>query len=319
MAVPSILSVTPTEGISTGGNLVEILGTNFRPQPDPPPTGPSDPLPRTVAVTFGADLADDVRVQEDGRLSCLAPRFLGEPEAVPALINVTVENLDDNGVPIAGESVTTADAYTYRRPELVEESDLQRLVRELTRELKRHVLLNVAITTQTDFDSDMADQLNIADLSELPALVLVGPRLTGNRFYSVNRLDEQIAGIELWSRRRSPHTVDLEFGVFGVSDHTTELLNLMPALVRYMRDTPDISMLRDPAAPEEGRVKWEMDFTPGGEPNVTTSPNESNVRTFAGTLVIKGFDIERAGGVEVERGRTLFAGDELPEVNMEGL
>jgi hypothetical protein len=43
-----------------------------------------------------------------------------------------------------------------------------------------------------------------------------------------------------------------------------------------------------------------MDFTPDGDLKVTSQPNESNVRSFSGRFVVRGFDLEDLAGVADE-------------------
>lgn len=98
-------------------------------------------------------------------------------------------------------------------------------------------------------------------------------------------------------RRRVPYTVDLGFTLAGVADHTTELLNLMAATELFFHRNKYLEMDRDPESPLAGRVRYEMDFTPDGDLRVTSQPNESNVRSFSGSFVVRGFDLEDLAGV----------------------
>jgi len=78
------------------------------------------------------------------------------------------------------------------------------------------------------------------------------------------------------------------------------------ALYRKGREESDFI---DPANPAAGRVRYELDLTPGGDLKVTSQPNESNVRSFSGAFVIRGFDLEDLAGVPddavIERGVTV--------------
>jgi hypothetical protein len=91
--------------------------------------------------------------------------------------------------------------------------------------------------------------------------------------------------------------VDLGFTLVGVADHTTELLNLMAATGLYFHRHKYLEMERDPMNPGAGRVRYEMDVTPDGDLRVTSQPNESNIRSFSGSFVVRGFDLEDLGGV----------------------
>jgi hypothetical protein len=305
MAVPSITSVTPSSGPTGGSLLVEIAGTGFR-LPDPPPaTGPAPASPPTIRVIVGGRSARDVRVIDAGLLSCLVP----PGDAGPA--DVVVQNLDATGAPIPGEEATTAGAFTYVLHPLTPEADLTRLVRTLLQELKRQVLVNAVLTVHTDFDPETGDELHLAQLAQLPALVLVGPELAEDRFLSLNQLPEQATSPDRFARRRVPYTVDLGFTLVGVSDHTTELLNLIAATQLFFHRNKFLDMPRDPSNAFAGSVRYEMDFTPDGDLKVTSQPNESNVRSFSGRFVVRGFDLEDlaglAGGDIVERGAPVDA------------
>jgi hypothetical protein len=169
MAAPTITSLEPASGPTGGLTLVEVTGSGFRMPPAPPASGPTSPPRPTVEVLVGGRRAADVRVRAPDRLSFLSPAH----DAGTA--DVVVRNLDDDGVPIAGEEATLAGGYTFVAPRLAVESDLTRLVRTLLRELKRQVHPNVSLTVQTDFDAETGDELHLTELASMPGLVLVGP------------------------------------------------------------------------------------------------------------------------------------------------
>lgn len=291
MPAPTITSLSPPTGPTGGRTLVEVEGADFRLPPPPPPSGPTPPPRPTVQILVGGREAAEVRVRASDRLTFLTP--IGDAGAA----DVVLRNLDDDGIPIPGEETTLAGGFTFRMPALAAESDLARLVRTLLRELKRQVLPNVSLTVQTDFDAQTGDELHIAELASLPALVLVGPELREDRFYSLNQLSEAAGAAGTALRRRVPYTVDLSFTIVGASDHTVELLNLMAATELFFHKNKFLEMARDPASALSGRVRYEMDFTPDGDLRATSQPNESNVRSFSGSFVIRGFDLEELTGV----------------------
>jgi hypothetical protein len=211
--------------------------------------------------------------------------------------DVAVQNLDANGAPIPGEVATRAKAYTFRRPDLTEDSDLSRVVETLVLELRRQVVEEVAIATHSDYDLETADALNVVDVARLPALVLVGPQLTENRFYSRNDGEEIETPNDGFVRRAPPVTVDLIFQVFGLSDSTREILNLAAAVVTFFRKNIRIGMARSATDPLLGRVEWEVDFEPGAEPAVVTRGNNANLRSFTGSILVRGVDIEAFSGL----------------------
>ena len=319
MTVPTIESISPNEGLAEGQTLVEITGTGFALPPAPPLAGPTDGnLPETVEVIFGDRRARRIHVRDDPArppdgtvLVCLSPPFGGDPKDISpvALVDVKIRNLDpETGEPVPGEEVMLAAGYGYRRPSIVEESDLARMVRIVLRDLKRQVMENVSLTVSTEYDEDASDGLNIAMVSKLPALVLVGPEIAESRPYSTNVPAEEAAGIGVFQRRLPPKTVDLEFTLVGVSDHTMQLLNLMNACSRFFTRNQRVEMLRDPVDPSKGFVRWDMDLVESFK--VTSRPSESNVRSFSGTFAIRGFDVDE--GIVSEKGHVV--GDQGVEI-----
>lgn len=294
MPAPSVTSLNPPSGPTGGRTLVDVEGAGFRLPSPPPSSGPTPPPRPTVQILVGGREATQVRVRTPGRLTFLTP--VGDAGAA----DIVVRNLDDEGVPIAGEEATLAAGFAYQLPALSAESDLARLVRTLLRELKRQILPNVSLTVQTDFDAQTGDELHIAELASLPALVLVGPELREDRFYSLNQLPETAGAAGTVLRRRVPYTVDLGFTLVGASDHTVELLNLMAATELFFHKNKFLEMARDASNAGAGRVRYEMDFAPDGDLRVTSQPNESNVRSFSGSFVIRGFDLEDLPGVTGE-------------------
>ncbi|MEO7730523.1 MAG: IPT/TIG domain-containing protein [Kofleriaceae bacterium] len=305
MAFPSITSITPSSGPTGGGVLVEIAGADFQLPAPAVSSSPAKPQPPTVRVLIGERAARGVCVFSENRLTCIVPA--GDPGAA----DVVVQNVDVSGTPIEGEMLVAPQAFIYVRHPLTAEADLTRLVRTLLRELKRQVLDNVVLTVQTDFDVETGAELHLAQIATLPALVLVGPELSEDRFFSLNQSPELADGPGRFTRRRVPYTVDLGFTLVGASDHTTELLNLMAATQLFFHRTKYLEMDRDPANAAAGGVRYEMDLTPDGDLKVTSQPNESNVRSFSGRLVVRGFDLEDLAGIHdegvVERGAVVEA------------
>ena len=297
MPIPSIVSVTPSSGPTAGSLLVEVLGANFPLAALPQAIGATATPSATVGVLVGGRAAREVRVVSSHQLTCIVPPGDAGP------VDVVVQNLGAAGAPIPGEEAVAPGAFTYVSQPLAVEADLTRLVRSLLQELKRQVLDNIVLTVHTDFDADVSAELHLAQIAQiarLPALVLIGPELAENRFFSLNQLPEVATGPGQFAQRRVPYTVDLGFTVIGVSYHTTELLNLMAATQLFFHRNPFLEIDRDPANPDAGRVRCEMDIARDGDLKVTSQPNESNVRSFSGRFVMRGFDLEDLAGVPDE-------------------
>ncbi|HEU4405490.1 MAG TPA: hypothetical protein VFS43_09390, partial [Polyangiaceae bacterium] len=229
---------------------------------------------------------------------------LRTPPHEPGLASVTLENLGPGGAPVPGEAATLPDAYRFSRAPLASESDLTRLVRTLLRALKREVLANVSMTVALDYhDGADAGGLEAVPVTKLPALVVTGPRLVPSPFYGENVPVERAAlgpkGPEL-ERLRPPYTADLLFTLTGASDRLAEALNLMDAVVSFRNRTRWLAMARDPARPEAGEVRYEL------EPEGDVRPSldgKDDVRAFVAELRVRGFRFDE--GMPLDRGRAV--------------
>ncbi len=270
---PTITGITPTTGPTSGGDIVRITGSGFG----------SD-----IEVLFGTVRGAAISVQGDTAI-------VRTPEHEPGAVDIRLV--------AAGGAVVVASAYRFLRPRIVKEAGVTRLIRTLLRELKRQVIENVSLTVSVEFDDSFADGMDVIAMAQLPSLVLTGPRIIENRFYSSNEIREDVVvgptGPEI-VRRRPGYTADLEFGITGASDRAVELLNLMSAVVTFLNRNPWITMPRDPDHIQGGMIGWEM--APSGE--LRTSPDGStkdDVRAFTWGLVIRGFDIDEGLPFDVGR------------------
>ena len=312
VAVRTFTSITPTKGHTGGRNLVEIIGSGFQVAGLPPLTGGiSEPVPPTVEVLFEGVASSKVSVVSDTRMFALAPLSPFPPVKASAYgegdADITINNIDTDGVLIPGETVTAADVYKYRRVQLSDQSDLVRLCRTMIQEWRRQVITNVTMTTNTDFDSETADLLNITDLAKLPGVVLLGPDMNEDRFFSLNQQRKSAVGSGEFTTRRVPYTVDIEWGILGISDRKIEGINLMAVVQGFFERNKVLRMDRDPADLAAGAVEYEIDLTDDGDLSSGATPNNSNLRTFSGRFVLRGFDIEDAAGfpgdLETERNK----------------
>lgn len=295
----SITSIEPRIGLSTGGDLVTIRGE----------------LPVRAGVWFGDRSAHIEEVVTDPARPDIATSIqVRTPVCAPALVDVTVWELDDANYRIIGRVAQLLAAFRFQRVRLGVESDLTRIVRSLLRELKRQVLENTSLAVSVEFPEEPEAVLSRIARAKLPSLVLSGPRLRENREYSTNELGEEVviglAGPSL-RRRRPPLTMDLEFGVTLASDRAAEMLNLQAALASFVHSNRWLAMPRDPTVPDGPIVAWELD--PVGELRPLVEGSERNdLRAFTWGLVIRGFDlagdqlldvhreVDRAGEVTIE-------------------
>lgn len=283
MALPTLSSVLPIAGPSSGGDLVRLVGAGFADR---------------VRVLFGGAPAVVVSVRDEAGQRIADVRT---PAHQPGNVDVELTNLDTDGVPVPGETVIVAGAYRFARPTVAREADLTRVVRQLLRELKRQVLANVSATVSVDYDDTTIDGLNVIAMAQVPSLVLSGPTLRPNRFYSANVAHEDVvggaSGPEL-VRRKPPYTVDLVFTLTAASERTAELFNLMAAVATFLNRNRWLELTRDPADASRGVVRWELDAD--GEFR-TTLAGKDDVRAFGCGFVVRGFDVDE--GLPLDLGK----------------
>jgi len=283
MARPTLITVTPDTGPASGGDLVRLIGTGFA---------------ASVRIRFGSQSATLIAVREASGSSLADVRT---PPHDAGVVDIELTNLDAAGMSIAGETIVLAAAYRFTRAALAHAADLTRLVRQLLRELKRQVLPSVSATVSLDYDDTVIDGLNLIAMASLPSLVLSGPTLRPNRFYSTNVPHEDVVpsttGPEL-VRRKPSYTVDLVFTLTAASQRTAELLNLIAAVATFLNRNRWLELPRDPADTARGVVRWELDAD--GEFR-TQLGGKDDVRAFTCGLVIRGFDIDQ--GLPLDRGQ----------------
>jgi hypothetical protein len=278
---------------------VEVLGSGFQTWVIPAPTGEptADPWP-TVEVLFGGVPGSEVAVISGSRLFVRAPTS-PMPGIKPAfgegLVDLVVRNVNSSGALIGAESVTAVGGYAYRRPQLALESDLTRLVRMLIWELRRQVIPNVSNTSHSDFDIDPSDLANVVDVATLPAIVIFGPQLQESRWYGTTQpLDIALPGQE--AERRRVETDDLTFSFVGITDMKQEAINLQNLMRQFFKRNLWLRFQRDPSDPSKGFVEYDMELEATGLGYSPPADQKSNLRSFSGSFVVRGFNHEDLPG-----------------------
>jgi len=323
MAIPTITAVAPGSGPTTGQNIVKIDGSNFRLPDTPPAEGPlGGPAQRTIKITIGGIVSDWAHAVDAGIIYARVPEWRGDYKLTfPVALDVRIANLDNTGAEIPGENATLLNGYAVTRPSLAAESYLQRVIGELVTMMRRHLLVDVYLTASRDYNANPSNP-DIARLfAKLPCVHLGGPHTTLNRFYSVNREDyeEDPADPNMWLRKKEPVTVDLEFRVVGWAANMRQLSSLGQAVVIMFRDVKWIEILKDPAQPLLGTVRYELEMPFTGQPDYNTAPSTDDLRNFRAVVQIRGVHIDPEAGTIVERGWDLFAGDGEPVLDTQDI
>lgn len=245
MPAPTVTSVAPTSGLTGGGSLVTITGTNFE-------TNIAFP----VTVAFGGIAATAVRVVAATTITCLPPAAPIADDANSLVVAVAVTN---TGGPNAGTG-TLASAYTYRRPDLTVRSHLTETIVSLLRRMKQQLLRNVAWLTSVDYDLSTADLLNRVEFAKLPIALLVGPVLAPFRIVPRNEQTLTFAGAgpDTYERHERPHPTDLLFEVRLISASKEEITNLLQQCVGFLQRNRLLSVNRDPLNSGAGVVTYPL-------------------------------------------------------------
>lgn len=303
MAVPTITTITPNPVFTGGRSLIEIHGTNFRvaPLPAPGPWGPATPAAPSVDVYFNDVPALKTMVISPTRLIVKIPPSplpVVKPTHGEGAVDVRVRNLDDDGLPIGGEEVTSVGGLTYQRVQLATWSDLVRLMRVVVEMMRREIAPRVVLTVHTEYDSDTTSLIHVPDLGGFPGLGVVGPSLVRNYFYESHEDDWQELPSGELQTRRGPFTFDLIFSFVGVSDLKIEEVNFMVVVTQFFERNKYVEMQRDPTDASKGNVRYELSLSPDGDPTEIGRASESNIRAFSGSFVIRGFDLEGVAGFD---------------------
>ncbi len=283
MAIPTLTACTPGT-LFTGGQLVKLTGTNFRGPYPVVATGPvPEPLP-TMEILFDGVPAGRVGWLSATSVTCLAPNH------DPGAASITLRNLDVDGDPIAGETVTAAGLATYARADLSIESDFTRLTRALLRLLVQQTIANVVQTTETDYpDTGMV----FVNTTKVPCIVLTAPTTKENQFYDLDIVPERSTGEDTFEQRRFMRTVDVTWKILALSDHQVQSQNLLALVQQFFTINNWLYLDRDPSDLSLGQVRYEMQCGEFGSVGV---PNGNNIRGFGGDVTVRGFTYEDVAG-----------------------
>lgn len=293
MAVPTIATVSPNAGNPTGGQLIEITGTNFQIPAAAPASGPVPAAAPTVEVLFGGVASPRVAVVSATRLYVVVPKqkmpVVSGATQGTYLVDVEVRNIDSSGVLIPGETVTSADAYTYNRPDISTSSEapLTNLIRQLLQTLKSEVIPNVSFSVHTDYDSATATAA--VDDATAPGIVLIGPSLTRNTLYTDNAPTEIEVALGEYGRGRRPIHFDIGFDIIVIAKYDMHLVNLISLITTVLdRNSAFQFVCPDPI----GTIQFDLEWTDGLSVSKQTNQLNSNIRAARGSFQIVGFPFD---------------------------
>lgn len=300
MAVPTFSSVTPTTGPAGGRNVLEITGTNFR-------VSPTNGL--TVAVTV-----DGITALAEARsatlLHVVAPAF-ERPNSAALVdplptVDIVITNLDDDGDPIVGETVTAAAAYTYERFPLrppassLEGEVYHRIIRKVLETFGSQLHPNIAIGTNVDYGDTGALVIKAA---QVPQIILTGPRIEEdfeNRHHWADffEINEGGGPPERIVSRWPGFVATLGFEAILATNNQRELWVMMQGLAAMFMRTPYLYVPANPAFPNLDRKRFPFVLTE--PPRADIQEGESNLFVAIATFEVRWVPFRLDDNVRVE-------------------
>jgi len=246
---------------------------------------------------------------------------------------VTVENYDDAGDFIAGETVTKVNAFRPLRPNLSTEGHLAAVFRAFRRELVRQVVANVSYAVDSDYDDDTGD-VELTFLAKLPHVMVIDVSTPDSdrsvdKAYEEDNVDDPETGGTFVVYRR-PQLVDVKGTLVGVSDNQVEVINLAHALRQFFVKNRLLTVSRHPSDSSLGTIDYTMKAA--GGPAFALRGN--NLQAFSMPFAVIGVRLEEIPGLParmttgisvddrpteavVHRGRTIT--DDTTTDDVEGL
>jgi hypothetical protein len=220
-------------------------------------------------VLFGTTPAEKTIVLSATRLLIISP-FISlldadEQPQSSVLSDVTVENIDDSGVLIPTETVTSLDAVTFYRPDLSSEnsSSLTLLTRELIGRLKSAVVDNVVLTQSSDYGDEDSEPYTV--VASTPGISLLGPSFERSTNPDFN-VDTTVPFNSSESYViQSPKIVHVLFEVTGYANNPADSMNLLVLFNQWVERTGRISIPLDPLDLSKGYSEHEIELEIGGD------------------------------------------------------
>lgn len=281
MAIPTISTISPENGQPFGGFQILIAGTNFR-VPNQLP-GESE-WEQSVQVTIGSYVVPNsqTRVRSTTLVEVQAPKSEELPSSYPLLLDVNLINIDATGTPIAGETVTVTDAFTYQAFDLEDETQTNPTITESLWLLLQDYLernLGIPVFQVSHVDYKISDMPVTPNPSTDPGMYFTGPAKVKDPFSEVCvRALEYTANGRLRNARARNHV----YQMVVVATHKRMLDRLSEFMNQLMFSIPNFIVTLNGS---EVVVETFLDM---GETNQGLVDSLSSLQQFSGTITMKG-------------------------------
>jgi hypothetical protein len=302
MAVPTISSASPNSGPAAGWNVVEITGTNFRTRTPVPDDYVLDPATEysTVRVYVDGVEARYAQAVSHVHIRALMPQYVGSPldsagrvVDAHAPVAVRVDNLDDAGVLIPGETAVKVAGYTYERAPLFEDGSAEdppilRVLMAYMRLVLREVGKEVALYTHPDFSDPDNDYIKLADHPS------VNLRAEEERDFEHGQYDNEpvlrARGDGTWDQYKPSRTYQIVVDVLASAFGLRNAQRLKTALVDMVMANPYLQVPADPRFSTPGTlIQFPLELT--GEPRQASNPNAADIVAYSMVMRIRGVPV----------------------------
>jgi len=289
MAVPTIVSISPATGLAQGHWLVTITGTNFRNRIAT--LGPPVALPETVKVIINGRSALWAGANSPTEIVALVPPSQQDanayPETFPA-VDVTVQNLDDAGVLIPTETVTSTGALTYMRTQIGAPAavpPLQQVIRMFLLRLRRNLWKGAVIRTHPDFSDGELDYTSLAVLPMVAVKVEMPRDKDWSQWDNEKVLRDTRGTKGYYEQYRPSRTYAPIFRLVVADEHQGVAHRMLDGLLGDFMDEPDLVV--------PGDVRWsaeENSFPVDilDEPKTVAVVGNAGVEAFSLALQVRG-------------------------------
>ena len=314
MAIPTITSITPENGLTRGRNVVQIVGTNFSMPPDPPLVS-SGPAFQSIKVEFGSLRSVEAFAITPTLAIAKVPTYAGDsmPAAGDA-VTLTLTNLDNAGAEIVGENVTF-DSYTYERPSFVVQQAGEYVLGKFIEFLRRHITPNVWLTMGRSY-SDGTDQTNEKiKQAKLPMVWINGVDFEFNPLAQKMSNPEFLTSATEFSEFRPPVAVDIVMSsiqIYSNQEHTREIIALSQAFLNALRDVPHLDCDPPGYDTEQTAYNYPMSIPADGSPSFDLGPENDGLKVCKVACTIEEVDLADINGTLTDLGWTV---EEDPEID----
>jgi len=284
MAVPTITAITPTTGHVGGRTIVKIEGTNFA---VPPAPSPGEDWVQTLSVTFNGIECQNILPYGADMAMVVTPAYTGDPVNTIA-VDVVLTNLDPaTGLPVAGETVTESDGFTFSRPSLDTADCFQWLISYLIAEMRRQIMDNIVVGSSVDYDPDQTTAA--MELTTLPGIIVTQrPELF--ELGQTTQLPETITVGTEFRKYAVGDVVDVFCEVRGMSHSDRQILNIANRLREFCKR---LAYLQVPGTVGDiGSAVEEIPVHMTMEPIFIEAPSNHNpIYEFTSMLCLRGVQV----------------------------